>query len=182
MIDAPALHDSGPYDTLRGLFAERESILGWMHHEEGLEHYEGLVQNKDAYRYLLHAHSGSLVLLYNPQGAATWDDAAVVLVYEGQPMVLAKSLREWLGTMHWPEAYSELATAAMMHGLMPAVYKSPPEVVTAEKLADKRASALAEDPELAQVFTELEAAGYPPATDVVSAMWATRQAHPDVAL
>lgn len=180
MIEAPTFKDAAPYTTLTKLFAE--GIGGWMHHEEGLEHFNYLVKNKAAYRYLLHAHTGSLVLLYNPAGSEVWDDAPVVLLYEGQPTAVAKNLREWLGTVHWPEVDSLIATAVMMHGAAPTVYAAPPEGVKAAKLESAKENALASDPKLGAALEALTAAGFPPATNVVAAIWAAKQAHPNLAL
>ncbi|MCX2574531.1 hypothetical protein [Pedobacter sandarakinus] len=126
-----------PIKALEKILRQYHHVFGYYRNQEGLLIYNERITNKTQIKYLLHAQSGSLLLLYNMHNEQFWDNA--VIIYNdssGDPTaIVAKCLNDYISLLFYGDGLiSEGLTAASLHRLVPQVYKSPPEVISQEKI------------------------------------------------
>jgi hypothetical protein len=129
--------DTRAIQLLDNLLQHNKEIFGFFNNDEDAKFFKERISRKDDFKYLLHAQSGTMILLYNKNKEAKWDNAYVVLNdSSGEPTgIFAKNLNDFLSLLHFGDGFiSEFLMAAFMNRLMPDTYKSPLTTVTDAKI------------------------------------------------
>jgi hypothetical protein len=166
--------DTRAIRLLDEVLKNNKEIFGFFNDEEDAKFFIERITRKDDFKYLLHAQSGAMILLYNKNKEAKWDNAHVVVnESSGEPTgIIAKDLNDFLSLLHFGDGFiSEFLMAAFMNKLMPDTYKDPLTVVTDAKINSIIADTLANDKDFAWLTDKLTENGYPKVKNPVEMAW-----------
>lgn len=156
------------------ILQHNKEVFGFLNDDEDAAFFKERITRKDDFKYLLHAQSGTLVLLYNRNKEVKWDNAHVVVNdSSGEPTgIVAKNLNDFLSLLHFGDGFiSEFLMAAFMNKLMPNTYKNPLVIVTDAKInsiTDDTKATYKDFDWLAATLTEN---GYPKVANPVEKAW-----------
>lgn len=166
--------DSTPILLLDKILLHNKELFGFFNNEEDAAFFRERITRKDDFKYLLHAQSGTMILLYNRNKEAKWDNAHVVLNdSSGEPTgIVAKNLNDFLSLLHFGDGFiSEFLMAAFMNKLMPGTYKDPVIVVTDTKIKTIIEETRANDKDFSWLTKTLTDQGFPIQPDPVKRAW-----------
>lgn len=170
----PLFSDTRAIQLLDEILQHNKEIFGFFNDDEDAKFFKERITRKDDFKYLLHAQSGTMILLYNRNKEAKWDNAHVVWNDSSdEPTgIVAKNLNDFLSLLHFGDGFlSEFLMAAYMNRLMPDTYKSPLTTVTEAKINSIIADTLANDKDFAWLTAKLTESGYPKVNNPVEMAW-----------
>lgn len=129
--------DKKALEALKEVLELNGQLFGYFRNSEGGLFYEERVSRKQEIKYLMHAQSGSLILLYNRNKSDDWNDAVIVSAdSSGEPTaIIAKNLGDYLRLIHGGDGLiQKVLTVGYMYKLMPQIYKTPVEKIAQEDL------------------------------------------------
>ncbi|WP_316808835.1 hypothetical protein [Pedobacter agri] len=129
--------DKKAFHVLDAMFSIFKQVFGYYRNADGDLFYEERVTNKNNIKYLMHAKSGSMVLLYNIKEESIWDNAVVVESdSSGEPTaIVAKNLSDYLRLLHQGDGFiSKVVTVAFLYKMAPDEYRTPLEAVNNLKI------------------------------------------------
>lgn len=167
-------NDTRPILLLDKILQHNKEVFGFFNDDEDAAFFKERITRKDDFKYLLHAQSGTMVLLYNRNKEAKWDNAHVVVNdSSGEPTaIVAKNLNDFLSLLHFGDGFiSEFLMAAFMNKLMPDTYKNPLVVVTDAKINSIIGDTKANDKDFSWLTNTLTENGYPKVANPVEMAW-----------
>lgn len=170
----PLFSDTRAIQLLDEILQHNKEISGFFNDDEDAKFFKERITRKDDFKYLLHAQSGTMILLYNRNKEAKWDNAHIVWNdSSGETTgIVAKNLNDFLSLLHFGDGFlSEFLMAAYMNKLMPDTYKDPLTVVTDAKINSIIADTLTNDKDFAWLTTKLTESGYPKVKNPVEMVW-----------
>jgi hypothetical protein len=170
----PLFNNTRAIQVLDDLLQHNKEIFGFFNDEEDAKFFKERITRKDDFKYLLHAQSGTMILLYNRNKEAKWDNAHVVWNDpSGEPTgIVAKNLNDFLSLLHFGDGFiSEFLMAAFMNKLMPDTYKPPLTTVTDAKINSIIADTRVSNKDFGWLTEKLADNGYPKVANPVEMTW-----------
>lgn len=166
--------DKSVFDTLTELLEQNGQLFGYFRNSEGDLFYEERVNRKQEIKYLMHAQSGSLILLYNRTNCDDWDDAVIVSAdSSGEPTaIVAKNLGDYLRLIHEGDGLiQKVLTVGCMYKLIPQTYKTPVEKITQEDVDSIIQFTEANEPNFQRIKDVLNKNGFQQMDNPVAYIW-----------
>jgi hypothetical protein len=166
--------DKSVFDTLTELLEQNGQLFGYFRNSEGDLFYEERVNRKQEIKYLMHAQSGSLILLYNRTNCDDWDDAVIVSAdSSGEPTaIVAKNLGDYLRLIHEGDGLiQKVLTVGYMYKLIPQTYKTPVEKITQEDVDSIIQFTEANEPNFQRIKDVLNKNGFQQMDNPVAYIW-----------
>ncbi|WP_285057527.1 hypothetical protein [Pedobacter ginsengisoli] len=170
----PLFSDTRAIQLLDDILKHNKEIFGFFNDDEDAKFFKERMTRKDNFKYLLHAQSGTMILLYNRTKEVKWDNAHVVWNdSSGEPTgIVAKNLDDFLSLLHFGDGFlSEFLMAAYMNKLMLDTYKNPLTTVTDVKINSIITNTLASDKNFGWLTEKLTESGYPKVENPVEMAW-----------
>ena len=170
----PLFKDNNAFGTLTELLEQNGQLFGYFRNSEGDLFYEERVNRKQEIKYLMHAQSGSLILLYNRNNSNDWNDAVIVSAdSSGEPTaIVAKNLSDYLRLIHAGDGLiQKVLTVGYMYKLMPQTYKTPVEKISQEDIDSIIQFTEANEPNFERIKDVLNRSGFQQMDNPVAYIW-----------